>query len=262
MDFVTSAIRGVLSQLSSIIQPTPDNTPVATSPDPVSTIIKIALLLRFRLPADLVPVVLDHAELWVPIATATSLRQDVDKISQTQSPKLQVALTVPKAGIRRVRFTIVSRDQGWSSYGKDHGTYNGSWTWFEAGVRGLHRDRHVPEQAERETSDQAQLLILGDVLCTHRNALDEDHKLRCEPHVQFYKYGSKELMRNVHAGHDFKEHVIEWSVDHPDDDIARTVRELKRGCRIEVAAHARFPGWVNYVKSVKIEAEGMAVRRM
>jgi len=36
--------------------------------------------------------------------------------------------------LRKVVITIVSKDQGWSSYPEDHGTYRNSWTWFELSV--------------------------------------------------------------------------------------------------------------------------------
>jgi len=36
--------------------------------------------------------------------------------------------------LRKVVITVVSKDQGWSSYPADHGTYRNSWTWFELSV--------------------------------------------------------------------------------------------------------------------------------
>lgn len=268
MNIIASTIKGVLSVVQSALTPvTPENTTIDTSPDPVSTIIKIALLLRTRLPADIVPIILDYAELWGTLAYATSLRPDLDKISEAQSPKLQIALTIPdhipNNSIRRIRFTIVSRDQGWSSGNPaDHNTYRGSYTWFEAGVRGLPRDGNNPLESDLERSDLTELSSLGDVFCMHRNALDEEHKLQCQPQIRYYKYGSRVLTHNLHAGRDFAEHTVEWSLDDPDLGIVNTFREIKRGCRIEVAAHARYPRWVNYVKSVRIEVEGTVVKRL
>ena len=36
--------------------------------------------------------------------------------------------------LKKVVITVVSKDQGWSSYQVDHGTYRNSWTWFELSV--------------------------------------------------------------------------------------------------------------------------------
>ena len=36
--------------------------------------------------------------------------------------------------LKKVVITVDSKDQGWSSYQDDHGTYNNSWTWFELSV--------------------------------------------------------------------------------------------------------------------------------
>jgi len=36
--------------------------------------------------------------------------------------------------LTKVVITVVSKDQGWSNFPEDHGTYRGSWTWFELSV--------------------------------------------------------------------------------------------------------------------------------
>lgn len=36
--------------------------------------------------------------------------------------------------LKKVVITVDSKDQGWSSYSDDHGTYRNSWTWFELSV--------------------------------------------------------------------------------------------------------------------------------
>lgn len=54
-------------------------------------------------------------------------------------------------------------------------------------------------------------------------------------------------MRNVHAGREFEMHraVIE-------DE--RILKQAKAGDRLSVWVRAMYPGWVNYIRSVKIEA--------
>lgn len=218
-----------------------------------SDVIKIALLLRQKLPSDLIPLILDFAQLWEVVETAQSPRPD--RVGELQAPKLQAALIVPaylpRGAIRRIRFIVESRDQGWSSYPEDHGTYRGSWTWFEAGVRGLDASN---------TDDQDSLLEPVD--CQHRNALDTEHRRLCLQHVTRYKYGSRIIVTNIHAGGDFVKHIVDWDLCHEDDDVRRMVKELKGSHRIEVSAHAMFPGWCNYIKSVTVEIECAVVRRM
>ncbi|KAK5951066.1 hypothetical protein OHC33_007819 [Knufia fluminis] len=235
------------SEKASHVRPHPSGQP---SPDDV---IKIALLLRQKLPGDLIPLILDFAQLWEVKNVAHSLRPD--RVGELQAPKLQAALIVPsylpQGAVRRIRFIIDSRDQGWSSYPEDHGTYRGSWTWFEAGIRGLDASN---------ADDQATLLEPVD--CQHRNALDVEHRRLCLQDATRYKYGSRRIVTNVHAGRDFKKHVVEWDLYHEDDDVRSMVKELKGGHRIEVGAHARFPGWCNYVESVTVEIECAMVRRM
>jgi len=218
-----------------------------------SEVIQIAILLRQKLPGDLIPLILDFAQYWDVVHSAHSPRPD--RIGELQAPKLQTALIVPqhipRGAIRRIRFITESRDQGWSSYPEDHGTYRGSWTWFETGIRGLDASN---------TEDQATLLQPVD--CQHRNALDVEHRQLCMQDVTRYKYGSRSIATNIHAGVDFAKHVVEWDGYHEDDDVRRMVKELKGGHRIEVSAHAKFPGWCNYVKFVTIEIECTIVRKM
>ena len=46
-----------------------------------------------------------------------------------------VSRQIPEGkSLKKVVITIVSKDQGWSSYEADHGTYRNSWTWFELSV--------------------------------------------------------------------------------------------------------------------------------
>lgn len=210
-----------------------------------------ALLLSQLLPPELVITILDYAEFWHVVAIGNSPRGD--RVGELQSPKLQASLTIPshitRGSLRRIIFLTRSRDQGWSSYPADHGSYNGSWTWFEAGVRGLDPDFEDPSIDE-------------PVNCEHANALDHSHRTVCLQNNERYKYEPINIITNVHAGRDVKEHKVEWSMDSPDESVRNMMAEIKGGCRIEVAAHARYPGWCNYVEKVQIIALRPVVRRM
>ena len=91
-----------------------------------------------------------------------------------------VSLPIPEGKtLRNVVITIVSKDQGWSNYQEDHGTYRNSWTWFELSVgpskdserwrgevvRNLHAydgfKEHTVEISDRDLYEKAKS---GDVL--------------------------------------------------------------------------------------------------
>ena len=103
--------------------------------------------------------------------------------------------------LRKVVVTVVSKDQGWSSYKKDHGTYRNSWTWFELSVG--------------------------------------------SPSEELGEKWRSEVVRNLHAHGEFKEHTIEIS----DKGL---YEKAESGDVLMVWAHARFPGWKHTVKRVTI----------
>ena len=113
-----------------------------------------------------------------------------------------VSRPIPKGKkLRKVVITVVSKDQGWSDYLEDYGTYRNSRTWFELSVRS-------PSGDSRE-------------------------KWRGE------------VVKNLHAHGDFKEHTIKMS-------DAELYEKAESGDVLTVWAHAGSPGWVNTVKKVVI----------
>ena len=101
--------------------------------------------------------------------------------------------------LKKVVITVVSKDQGWSSYMQDHGTYRNSWTWFELSVG--------PSGGSEKWCG--------------------------------------EVVRNLHAGDDFKEH----SVEIVDGEL---YEKAKSRDVLTVWALAKFSGWKNTVKKVTI----------
>jgi hypothetical protein len=104
--------------------------------------------------------------------------------------------------LKEVVISVVSKDQGWSSYQDDHGTYHNSWTWFELSVG--------------HPSDKG-----------------------------FVERWRGEVVRNLHAHGEFKEHTIKVS-------DKRLYERVKSGDVLTVWAHARFQGWRNTVKEATI----------
>ena len=92
-----------------------------------------AFLLRQVLVPDVIPQILDLAEYWPYNEVETNEERRVTRQNRGQ---IYLVCPVPDqigpSSIRKVVFTVTSHDQGWSSYPQFHGTYEGSWTWFEA----------------------------------------------------------------------------------------------------------------------------------
>lgn len=178
---------------------------------------------------------------------------------------------------RRIVFTIRSHDQGWGGTPADHATYNGSWTWFEAGLErwcklGLTQpstaDQHSETQPRPRPSFHFDNLrtVLPEVKWNpDRSAYNVVHELHPRPDLK--------VQCNVTAVRDTREHRVVWSYNddiNPDRDTeaaakleqegrgkatgnGKFVRDLKLGDVVTIWAKSRFPGWANHVESVKID---------
>ena len=97
------------------------------------------------------------------------------------------------------------------------GTYNGSFTWFDAEVLQLNNTTPSTD----ETSQKARL-----------------------------------IQHNVTASLDWRLHTITWNRDSQDSTTKAWIEQLKPGDTIAVFARAQFPGWVNFVRSVRVDIFG------
>lgn len=227
-------------------------------PDP-STVVRIALILSRKLPRDLVPLVLDHAQLWPLTAHIHESYTPDLRISQAQAGRVVGALQIPHSvapgSIRRVRLTTDSKDQGWSSFNEDRGSYRNSWTWFEAGIRDRSpvrqgRDMGLSDLRENGLVSESELEVGAEA----DNASESER--------EGYLLGPRKIVTNVHAGWNFATHEVIWDVEHEDEALREAVRALRPGQTIQVSAWARFPGWTNQVRRVSIELECQSVRKM
>ena len=116
-------------------------------------------LLRQRLPPELAYIVLEDAEYWIKSTTErndTVIVTDRNQRSLSLSAGLHYLSSEPIGiegmgrlhPVRKVVFTITSKDQGWTDNPALIGTYEQSYTWFEAVARG----RDVTEQAPHPES--------------------------------------------------------------------------------------------------------------
>jgi hypothetical protein len=111
-------------------------------------------LLRQKLPPELAYVILEEAEYWMKSTTErkdTVIVTDRNHRSFSQPAGLHYLSSQPIGTegkgrlhpVSKVVFTITSKDQGWADNLAFNGTYEQSYTWFEAVARG----RDVTEQA-------------------------------------------------------------------------------------------------------------------
>ncbi|GAB1311556.1 hypothetical protein MFIFM68171_01766 [Madurella fahalii] len=176
---------------------------------------------------------------------------------------------------RRIIFTIRSRDQGWGGLHADRGTYHGSWTWFEVGLERWCKTGPTESEAMEQQTERHQLpsLMLDDLSTVLPEVeWDQDKQEHVFNHPLLPREDTK-IQCNAAATSEARTHRVVWSYDDnidPDRDgeaadrlveegrgkataDGKFVRELKLGDVVTVWAKARFPGWVNYVESVKLE---------
>ena len=122
---------------------------------------------------------------------------------------------IPK--LRVLVYALKSRDQGWSSYPEHHGTYNASWTWFEAGLTRF--EGQIPRIEE-----------------------SREEELRGKKEQDRYQ-----LQRNRHAGRNPEDYRIELHKDH------ELLRRVEEGDRFALWARAMFPAWTNVVHYARID---------
>jgi hypothetical protein len=110
---------------------------ISMPPTTMSEVFQVALLLRqLPLPPDIIPDILDFASLWSYTTAATNTQSQV--VSERNAGVVHCIAAIPsnihRLSVRSVVFRTVSHDQGWSWDKANHGTYDGSTTWFEAGL--------------------------------------------------------------------------------------------------------------------------------
>ncbi|UNI13589.1 hypothetical protein JDV02_000317 [Purpureocillium takamizusanense] len=177
---------------------------------------------------------------------------------------------------RRIVFSIRGKDQGWVSQPDSQGTFDASWTWYEAGLERFDADQDcdskctydVRRESPKSTAMPLPVCGLRSLKPTIKsNPEDDDYTydhplLHQDPFV---------IQKNRTAAREFDDHVVTWSYlddAKPDSDAGKAlaeqgrgratgdgafVRDLRLGDVVTVWGMARFAGWVNNVESVKID---------
>ncbi|PPQ67204.1 hypothetical protein CVT24_011275 [Panaeolus cyanescens] len=252
--------------------------------EPEDIILETKSILMTRLPKELVDIIVEEAEFWLsatsehdygrgsPFVVENGPNDPVPFDRQrccAITPEMSTMIPHKFLGIRRVKFTISSHDQGWGGESNLKGQYEGSWTWFEARIV-----RALPEKLEAEGITSPEPYLVRDLDMGTKN-WSETIK---NPYATKDGTGSKDpqvingtgdtwtIRRNLRANNKFRKRVVVWSWD---DELeaneerklngqgigqgAGFVEALGKDDRIAVMARARYPGWMNFVESVTIE---------
>ncbi|KAF3937172.1 hypothetical protein ABW19_dt0201353 [Dactylella cylindrospora] len=243
--------------------------------------------LAVKVPPELVPPILDYAEYFPHEVIGKreeqeSVGNDGSKVYLTARIPEFEALDKNTAGkggkegmggrpgrVRKLVFKIRSKDQGWSSYPRDKGTYRGSWSWLEVELwRKFDSTGSTDTSGESSTGNQQQEQQQQQPL----PQLSEEEK---KQNPGMYRVTTCLLQRNKHAVSDYTDHEIvwDWKVDELDDEVeekwepgcvdtwqkggridnGKFVRELRGGDELRVVMRALFPGWRCSVESCEIE---------
>lgn len=180
--------------------------------------------------------------------------------------------------VRKVVFSIRSRDQGWGGERENRHTFGGSWTWFDAGLERFDADQECDPMCTydvryKSSSSNASPLPVCALRPLYpsivpKAASEKGHKFAHTLH----RDAKWEIQRNKTADKNWQDHVVTWSYTddiEPDSEEARKldeelgrgretgdgrfVRDLKMGDVVTVWGKARFGGWANRVEKVKIE---------
>ncbi|KAK0451436.1 uncharacterized protein EV420DRAFT_1274308 [Desarmillaria tabescens] len=226
------------------------------------------ILKNCGLPVEIIDDTLEFAQYWPCI-------HERRIIEARAAADYRVGETYPDAGwcyivsppvpqgikVRAVKFVIESRDQGWGGEPRHRGTYEGSWTWFEAAII-----RGEPWWLSE---------VLEGPVDLYKKGLAEDSRsaARAAEVRSHEEEGSRwHIGVNVTATGSYKEHTFVWPRMY--EDIKQQsmkglvglshefVRLLKPGDRVAVMARAmvippskstQFPGWANNVKRASID---------
>ncbi|KAH7925691.1 hypothetical protein BV22DRAFT_969693, partial [Leucogyrophana mollusca] len=230
------------------------------------------------LPIELVDKILDDASYWPYSSITLDLPRSVPGSRHYNKDDMYMR-TLPLAGgesydgrwlpprgehpCRMIEFQLWSRDQGFSHEIHNHGTYRGSYTWFDAGVESLKSvgtlDHNVswPVYLITEASDSERLAGSPFQFT--------------DPGKHPFLPPPTHLQRNIHAKSEMHHHTVVWHyldcVEEGSSEAVEAelrgqgwksldgsfVRGLKVGDCITLWLRARFPAWAMRAAKAKMD---------
>ncbi|KAF8066568.1 hypothetical protein FPV67DRAFT_1582039 [Lyophyllum atratum] len=216
--------------------------------------------LRQFLPLELADLILESAAYWPCVSVESNRALVVAAGYQTQNNAASYYVVTPAISeqathIKLVKFILESCDQGWGGDSNNLDTYNGSFTWFEAGI--------VRDSQEGVVSH---LLQLGQRPADEFNADAFGRTLGREIENPLEQTRRWDLQCNMQVSSLKRRHEIVWTKDDIMNETteaearargARTgrnfVNSLSPGDRVVLVVRAQYPGWENHVHRAKVE---------
>ncbi|PCD46419.1 hypothetical protein AU210_001826 [Fusarium oxysporum f. sp. radicis-cucumerinum] len=155
--------------------------------------------------------------------------------------------------VRKVVFTIRSKDQGWGGEPDNRHTYNGAWTWFEAGLEKFDAEQTCDPNCTYDARFKSASSVASPLaVCALRPLYPSIVPKGNDKFAYSHPLAHQEkwtIVRNKTAHRAWQDHVITWAWD----DDAKPDSEAAMGDVVTVWAKARFGGWVNHIEKVKID---------
>jgi hypothetical protein len=146
-------------------------------------------LLRQKMPPELAYTILEDAEYWMKSTTERTeavVVTDRHQRTLSQQAGLHYLSSEPIGTegigrlhpVRKIVFTVTSKDQGWADNPALNGTYEQSYTWFEAITRGRDVTEGAPHSESRKivTNVRAGKEYKTHVVALYANAEDKGEK--------------------------------------------------------------------------------------
>lgn len=247
------------------------------------------------LPDEVIDIILDEAEYWPSVVTTLNTtpfviaadgdteclrtpplcyslvndghKEDGASSSAVEQSARQILLHRGIHPCRKIVFDISSHDQGWGGESDHRGTFQGSWTWFDAYIRPSNNKENGVDQSRR-TSDSTTTTTTTTTRSTDSNSRSEEPV--STPPRPFLPEATK-LQCNRTATINSTDYHIVWhylddvAADSPEaEQIERetgrglatldgsAVRNMKVGDEVSVWLRARFAGWRNHVDKMSV----------
>ncbi|EEH46731.2 uncharacterized protein PADG_02829 [Paracoccidioides brasiliensis Pb18] len=249
---------------------TPVTTPYSPSPTDVGLVRGLLKSTNPALPTEIADIIINYADYSVRDVVTLDPSSAFSVSSRgagvyglvLRGPQIrelkQDGLELRDLKLESVRFEIASHDQGWGGELGTEGTYNSSFSWFEAKI--LRRLHHLSDKLEPPPD-------LGPM---DKYATPAEYSDAYRPvGWNFVKDGNGRVLtwpvqKNSVATRDTQIREIVWTVDrkHQKEEVVEDsgsgsgegfIRALQPGDVIFLWARAIYPGWANYVEGAMIE---------